>query len=103
MQESAPASGATEAAAPAPPRSALGDVWRILLLAGFLIVSTWLLTLTPLSHGDTSAKVERLQQWLAQWKGWAWLAFALVGTGLVSIGLPRIILAAVAERCSAWF
>ena len=37
----------------------------------------------------------KLQQWLAQWGVWAWLAFAAVGTGLVSIGLPRIILAAV--------
>ena len=95
MQESAPASGGTKPAAPAPPRSALGDVWRVLLLAGFLIVSTWLMTLTPWGRGATADKVAHLQQWLAHWKGWAWLAFALVGTGLVSIGLPRIVLAAV--------
>jgi len=95
MHESAPASGATEAAAPAPPRSAWGDVWRVLLLAGFLILSTWLLSLTPWSRGATFEKVSRFHQWLAQWGGWAWLAFALAGTGLVSIGFPRIILSAV--------
>ena len=95
MQESAPTAGSTNAAGPGPPRSALGDVGRVLLLAGFLIVSTWLMTLTPWSRGATLDKVARLQQWLAQWGGWAWLAFALVGTGLVSIGFPRIILAAV--------
>ena len=71
MQESAPASGGTKAAAPAPPRSALGDVWRVLLLAAFLIISTWLLTLTPWSRGATLDKVALLQQWLAQWGGWA--------------------------------
>jgi uncharacterized membrane protein YdjX (TVP38/TMEM64 family) len=65
------------------------------MLAGFLIVSTWLLTLTPWSRGETFERVVQLQQWLAQWGVWAWLAFAAVGTGLVSIGLPRIILAAV--------
>jgi uncharacterized membrane protein YdjX (TVP38/TMEM64 family) len=95
MEESAPAPGGTQAAAPAPPRSALGDVWRVLLLAGFLILSTWLLTLTPWSRGATFEKVARLQQWLAQWGGWAWLAFAIVGTGLVSLGFPRILLSAV--------
>ena len=67
MHESAPASNATKATVPAPARSALGDVWRVLLLAGFLIVSTWLLTLTPWSRGATFEKVARLQQWLAQW------------------------------------
>jgi uncharacterized membrane protein YdjX (TVP38/TMEM64 family) len=65
------------------------------MLAGFLILSTWLLTLTPWSRGATFERVVQLQQWLAQWGVWAWLAFAAVGTGLVSIGLPRIILAAV--------
>ena len=65
------------------------------MLAGFLIVSTWLLTLTPWSRGATFERVVQLQQWLAQWGVWAGLAFAAVGTGLVSIGLPRIILAAV--------
>jgi uncharacterized membrane protein YdjX (TVP38/TMEM64 family) len=66
-----------------------------LLLAGFLILSTWLLTLMPWSQGKTSDKVAHLQQWLAQWGGWPWLAFAVVGTGLVSIGFPRIVLSAV--------
>ena len=92
MQESDPAAGGASAAAPVPPRSALGDVGRVLLLAGFLILSTWLLTLTPWSRGERGAQ---LQQWLAHWGGWAWLAFALAGTGLVSIGFPRIILSAV--------
>ena len=95
MQESAPATGGTNAAAPAPPPSALSDVWRVLLLAGFLIGSTWLLTLTPWSRGATFERVARLQQWLAQWGGWAWLAFAVAGIGLVSIGFPRILLSVV--------
>jgi uncharacterized membrane protein YdjX (TVP38/TMEM64 family) len=95
MQESAPTSDGTKASVSAPPRSALGDVARVLLLAGFLIISTWLLTLTPWGRGATFDRVARLQQWLAQWGVWAWLVFAAVGTGLVSIGLPRIILAAV--------
>jgi uncharacterized membrane protein YdjX (TVP38/TMEM64 family) len=95
MEESAPAAGPTKAAAPIPPRSVLGDIWRVLLLAAFLIVSTWLLTLTPWSRGATFEKVARLQQWLAQWGGWAWLAYAGAGAGLVSIGFPRIVLAAV--------
>ena len=95
MQEPSPASGGTKAAAPAPPRSALGDAGRVLLLTGFLIVSTWLLTLTPWSRGATFDKVARLHQWLAQWGGWAWLAYVAAGIGLVSIGFPRIVLAAV--------
>ena len=65
------------------------------MLAGFLIVSTWLLTLTPWSRGATFDRVAQLQQWLARWGGLTWLAFAAVGAGLVSIGFPRIILAAV--------
>ena len=95
MQESDPASGGTNATPTAPARSALNDVWRVLLLAGFLILSTWLLTLMAWSQGKTSDKVAHLQQWLAQWGGWPWLAFAVVGTGLVSIGFPRIVLSAV--------
>jgi uncharacterized membrane protein YdjX (TVP38/TMEM64 family) len=95
MQESAPASGDTKAGTPPAPRSALGDLGRVLMLAGFLIVSAWVLTLTPWGRGATFDRVARLQQWLAQWGVWAWLVFAAVGTGLVSIGLPRIILAAV--------
>ena len=95
MQEPAPASGGTKTTAPAPPRSALGDVARVLLLVGFLVASTWLLTRTPWGRGAMFAKVARLQEWLAQWGVWAWLAFAAVGTGLVSIGFPRIVLAAV--------
>jgi uncharacterized membrane protein YdjX (TVP38/TMEM64 family) len=65
------------------------------MLAGFLILSAWLLSLTPWGHGATSDRVAQLQRWLAQWGVWAWLAFAVAGTGLVSIGFPRIILAAV--------
>ena len=65
------------------------------MLAGFLIVSTWLLTLTPWSRGAMFDRVAQLQQWLAQWGVWAWLVFAVVGASLVSIGLPRVILAAV--------
>jgi uncharacterized membrane protein YdjX (TVP38/TMEM64 family) len=95
MEESAPATAATKAATPAPPRSPLSDIWRVLWLAGFLIVCGWLLTLTPWSQGKTSDKVVHLQQWLAQWHGWAWLAYAVAGTVLVSIGFPRILLAAV--------
>src|SRR5664279_1452107 len=95
MQESDPASGGTNATPTAPARSALNDVWRVLLLAGFLILSTWLLTLTPWGQGKTSDKVAHLHQWLAQWRGWAWLAYAMAGAGLVSIGFPRIVLAAV--------
>ena len=95
MQEPVPSTGAAKATAQAPPRSVWGDVWRVLLLAAFLIVSAWALTLTPWSQGKTSDKVVRLQQWLAQWGGWAWLAYAAAGTGLVSIGLPRIVLSAV--------
>jgi uncharacterized membrane protein YdjX (TVP38/TMEM64 family) len=95
MQEPVPSTGAAKATAQAPPRSVWGDVWRVLLLAAFLIVSAWALTLTPWSQGKTSDKVARLQQWLAQWGGWAWLAYAAAGTGLVSIGLPRIVLSAV--------
>ena len=95
MQETASASGGTKTTAPAPPRSALGDVARVLLLAGFLIFSTWLLTLTPWGRGATFERVAQLHQWLAQWGVWAWLAFAAVGTGLVSIGFPRILVAAV--------
>ena len=95
MQEPTLASGGTKASASAPPRSALGDIGRVLLLAGFLILSALLLTLTPWSRGATFERVAQLQQWLAHWGVWAWLAFAVVGTGLVSIGLPRIILAAV--------
>ena len=95
MQESEPSAGGTQASAPTPPRAALGDIGRVLMLAGFLILSTWLLTLTPWSRGATFDRVARLQQWLAPWGVWAWLAFAAVGTGLVSIGFPRIIVAAV--------
>ena len=65
------------------------------MLAGFLVLSMWLLTLAPWSKGGTFDRVARLQQWLAQWGAWAWLVFAAVGAGLVSIGFPRIILAAV--------
>ena len=95
MQETASTSAGTKARALTLPRSALGDVARVLLLAGFLIFSTWLLTLTPWGRGATFDRVAQLHQWLAQWGVWAWLAFAAVGTGLVSIGFPRIILAAV--------
>lgn len=95
MQDTAPAFGGTKAGDPTPLRSALGDLGRLLMLAGFLIISTWLLTLTPWGRGATFDRVAQLQRWLGQWGVWAWLVFAAVGTGLVSIGLPRIILAAV--------
>jgi uncharacterized membrane protein YdjX (TVP38/TMEM64 family) len=65
------------------------------MLAGFLIISTWLLTLTPWGRGATFDRVAQLHQWLAQWGVWAWLAFVVVGAGLASLGFPRIILAAV--------
>ena len=91
MHESAPASNATKATVPAPARSALGDVWRVLLLAGFLVLSTWLLTLTPWSRSATS----EMQQWLSRQGGWAWLAYVAAGIGLVSIGFPRIVLSAL--------
>jgi uncharacterized membrane protein YdjX (TVP38/TMEM64 family) len=95
MQESAPAPKSAEASPPLVPRSALVDLGRVLMLGGFLIISAWLLTLTPWGRGATFERVAQLKQWLSQWGVWAWLVFAAVGTGLVSIGLPRIILSAV--------
>ena len=90
----APAAGAAPATT-AKPRSALGDVLRVLSLAAFFIAATWLLTITPWGRGAILEKAARLQQWLAQWGAWAWLVYVVVGTGLVSIGFPRLALAAV--------
>ena len=65
------------------------------MLAGFLIISTWLLALTPWGRGAAFDRVAQLHQWLALWGVWAWLAFVVVGVGLASLGFPRIILATV--------
>jgi uncharacterized membrane protein YdjX (TVP38/TMEM64 family) len=44
----------------------------------------------------TSGNGDYLRHLFGQWGRWAWVMFALLGTPLVSIGFPRILLAGIA-------
>jgi uncharacterized membrane protein YdjX (TVP38/TMEM64 family) len=71
------------------------EVLRVLLLAGFMLGA--MVTIHYLRGRDsTLGNVDRLRQWVGQWGHWSWFMFLAVGTGLVSVGFPRIALAAVA-------
>jgi uncharacterized membrane protein YdjX (TVP38/TMEM64 family) len=51
---------------------------------------------TPLGGRITLGNIAWIRQSLAPWGAWAWVVFAALGAGMVSIGFPRIVLAAVA-------
>jgi uncharacterized membrane protein YdjX (TVP38/TMEM64 family) len=73
-----------------------GDVIRVILLAGFLAGAMWLLHATPLGRFVKFHNIARIQEWLKQWGGWAWVVFVAAGTALLALGFPRIVLSAVA-------
>ena len=73
-----------------------GDVLRAILLAGSLLGVMGILHATPLGGKITLDNIGWVRQTLAPWGAWAWVVFAALGAGLVSIGFPRIVLAAVA-------
>ncbi|HBF34072.1 TPA: hypothetical protein DDW35_05870 [Candidatus Sumerlaeota bacterium] len=84
---------------PAPPQKiglSAGDLLRIVLIAAFIGSAIYLLFWTQwgtnLRHGDTAF----LRVWLKQWGPWANVAFVLAGTGLISLGCPRLPLAFIA-------
>lgn len=83
---------------PARPSRSLsgGEVLRVLMLAVFIVGAFLLIRATPWGRDATSGNVDRFRDWLKQWGDWSWIAFLVVGTGVVSIGFPRILLAAIA-------
>ena len=72
------------------------DVLRAIVLAGSILGVMGVLHATPLGNKITLDNIVWIRQVLAPWGAWAWIVFAAVGTGLVSIGFPRIALAAIA-------
>jgi len=72
------------------------DALRAVLLAGSLLGVMAVLHATPLGGKIALDNLGWIRRALAPWGAWAWIVFALVGTGLVSIGFPRIVLAGVA-------
>lgn len=70
------------------------DIIRVLLMAAFIIGAFWLLRATP--WGQKITKGDYLRHLISQGGGWSWAIFTLLGTALVSIGLPRILMALLA-------
>jgi uncharacterized membrane protein YdjX (TVP38/TMEM64 family) len=79
-----------------PAHSRWGDVLRAVLLAGSLVGAMGILHATPLGGKIALGNLAWIRQSLVPWGAWAWIVFAALGMGLVSIGFPRIVLAAVA-------
>lgn len=89
------ASGVTAASRPSRALSA-GEVVRILLIAVFIVGAFFVIRATPWGRDATAGNIDRFRDWLKQWGEWSWIVFLVVGTGVVSIGFPRILLAAIA-------
>lgn len=83
------------AIAPAAPEKG-GDVVRILLTAAFILVGVLLLRNTPWGQQIIHSDASLFRRWLAPWGAWAWAGFILIGTGLLSLGFPRLAFSAVA-------
>ena len=73
-----------------------GEVLRVLMLALFIVGAFVLVRATPWGRDAMSGNVDRFRDWLQQWGRWSSVAFLVVGAGVVSIGFPRILLAAIA-------
>jgi uncharacterized membrane protein YdjX (TVP38/TMEM64 family) len=86
----------TNVAPRVPEKSALADIVRVLLMAGFLAGAAVALYEMPWGRDLTVKNITALRSWLTQWGAWTWAVFLIVGTALVAIGFPRILLAAVA-------
>lgn len=72
------------------------DIARLLLMVAFIIGAFWLFQATPWGKKMTSGNGDYLRHLFGQWGRWSWVMFALLGTPLVSIGFPRILLAGIA-------
>ncbi len=73
----------------------LGAAIRILLIAGFIVVSFYLLWATPWGRDVAHGRFDEMRAWLDNWGAGTWIVFVLAGTALVSIGFPRIAFAAL--------
>ena len=83
------------AESPSKPRGSTGgDIARVILLTGVLAGSLWMLYSTPWTRNMTFGNVSRFREWLNQWGGWSWAGFVIIGAALVSVGFPRVALAA---------
>ena len=92
---------ASSQAPPAPTPSAgnaltRNEILRAILLAVFLLCGLLVLHAIPWGRKATFGNIEAFREWLAQWGGWAWLVFLVLGTAMMMIGLPRLIMAAAA-------
>jgi uncharacterized membrane protein YdjX (TVP38/TMEM64 family) len=74
--------------------SLVGDIARVILLAGVLVGSLWMLYSTSWLRSMTFGNVEHFRTWLTRWGWWSWAGFVIAGAALVSIGFPRVVLAA---------
>lgn len=90
VQTPPPAAGATDQ------KLSRGEVLRILMMAGFIVAGLLLLRATPWGRQMTFGNVQRMREWLAQWGSWAWLVFLTLGTLLLAVGFPRMLLSVIA-------
>jgi len=81
-----------EATSP-PGSSIIWDIVRVILMAGVLGGSLWMLYSTPWTRNVTFGNIGKFREWLNQWGGWSWAGFVIIGVALVSIGFPRVALA----------
>lgn len=82
--------------AAAPEKMNRGEIVRILLTATVILGGVLYLRHTPWWRQLAGGNAELFRRWLAQWGAWAWAGFLLIGTGLLSVGFPRLALSAIA-------
>jgi uncharacterized membrane protein YdjX (TVP38/TMEM64 family) len=85
---------ASDNQAPVSTGSVVGDIARVILLAGVLLGSLWMLYSMSWLRSMTFGNVEHFRTWLTRWGGWSWAGFVIAGIALVSLGFPRVVLAA---------
>ena len=65
------------------------NIIKALILTAFLVVSFALIRFSPLADYLKISKIDYFQQKLAEFQGWAPVAFLLGGAVLISLGVPR--------------
>lgn len=81
------------AVAAGPEKIKPGEIGRVIVMATVIVGAALLLRMTPWGRQWTDAT--KIQAWLHQWGPWAGTLYVVLGTVLLSFGVPRVLFSMV--------